>query len=76
LALFTAFVCGASIIMDQLEPFSVQCPHCWQPIDINVDASAASQTYVEDCQVCCRPMVITVTVEDGEVVSVDAAPEY
>ncbi len=61
---------------EQLEPVSIQCPHCWEMIDIAVDASVSSQTYVEDCQVCCRPMVIRITVEDGEVVDVEAVSEY
>jgi hypothetical protein len=31
-----------------------------------VDLSAGSQSYVEDCQVCCQPMTVGVSVgEDG-----------
>ena len=49
------------------------CPFCGEPNDIDVDFSAGSrQSYVEDCQVCCRPNLLrirfgadgTVTVED------------
>lgn len=42
----------------------VQCPYCGEWIEISVDASAGAQRYVEDCQVCCRPM--EVSVEPGE----------
>ena len=42
------------------------CPFCAEPITLVVDFSAGSQTYIEDCQVCCRPMEISVSVEaDG-----------
>ena len=45
------------------------CDSCGQEIVIPVDPSAgASQEYVEDCPVCCRPNVIHVEIgEDGEV---------
>ena len=42
------------------------CPFCAEPISIVVDFSAGSQTYVEDCQVCCQPMQVSVGVDaDG-----------
>jgi len=44
---------------------TVTCPYCWQPIEITIDLSAGDQTYVEDCSVCCRPMVISFQT-DGE----------
>lgn len=40
------------------------CAWCGQRCDSEVDASQGrSQTYVEDCQVCCRPNVLHVTVD-------------
>ena len=42
------------------------CPFCAEPITIVVDFSAGSQVYIEDCQVCCQPMEISVRVDaDG-----------
>lgn len=47
----------------QLEA-SYQCAACGELIYTDVDPSAgASQSYVEDCQVCCRPNVLAVTVD-------------
>jgi hypothetical protein len=38
-----------------------QCAGCGEWIETTVDESAGSkQQYVEDCQVCCRPNVLTV----------------
>lgn len=34
------------------------CPYCWQEISFILDLSAGQQTYVEDCEVCCRPISI------------------
>jgi hypothetical protein len=40
------------------------CGYCGQLVETSVDASAgASQSYVEDCTVCCRPNVLRVRVE-------------
>lgn len=49
----------------------VHCPFCGEPITILVDVSAGAQAYIEDCQVCCRPMQITVIAEDGSIERVD-----
>lgn len=40
---------------------SFQCASCGELNETYVDASAGSrQSYVEDCQVCCRPNVLTI----------------
>jgi len=48
------------------DEFAVQCPYCGESIEILVDDSAGQQRYIEDCQVCCRPISITVAVDDGQ----------
>jgi hypothetical protein len=58
-----------------LEPCAVQCPYCWECIEVLVDCSVAEQDYVEDCHVCCRPILLHVSVDpDGEP-TVAAEPE-
>ena len=52
------------------------CPWCGEENVILVDPSGGGrQQYVEDCQVCCRPWQVTVTLPpDGEaVVNVEQA---
>ncbi len=44
------------------------CPHCWEEISVLIDTSVSRQKYVEDCEVCCNPMEITVQCEEGEIV--------
>lgn len=52
----------------------VDCPYCGEQIEIEIDTSVPEQQYIEDCQVCCRPMVIAVRVEaDG--ISLDVRSE-
>lgn len=54
--------------MDMLQPVAVQCPYCWESIEILVDPSVRRQEYIEDCPVCCRPITLRVRVgRDGDV---------
>lgn len=53
----------------------VQCPYCGEEIEVFLDGSVEHQQYVEDCSMCCRPIVLTVIAEDGEVTSVEARGE-
>ncbi len=46
--------------MDLLQDEVVHCPYCGEPVGLQLDLSAGSQEYVEDCAVCCQPMVVTV----------------
>ena len=41
--------------MDLLEK-NIECPYCGEILDVLIDESEAGQSYVEDCQVCCRPI--------------------
>jgi hypothetical protein len=44
-----------------LEELDVECPWCWQRISLSLDCSNGDQSYSEDCAVCCRPMLLQLT---------------
>jgi len=44
----------------------IHCPYCGEPLEIAIDWSVREQEYVEDCQVCCQPMVLRVTLDDTD----------
>jgi transcription elongation factor Elf1 len=48
-----------------------QCPYCWEEISMLLDTSV-SQTYVEDCEVCCNPIELTVKFRDNELIEFSA----
>lgn len=54
---------------------TITCPYCWQPIEIVLDLSVETQRQVEDCSVCCRPIVIAYRTEDGELTELDVEAE-
>ena len=35
---------------------AVQCPYCGERLETRVDLTADEPSYIEDCQVCCRPI--------------------
>lgn len=56
----------------------VSCPYCGEIVSITFDpAGGARQEYVEDCQVCCRPwqMVVSVAPDGTAEVTVTAADD-
>ena len=53
------------------------CAFCGEENDVFVDPGGGHrQTFTEDCTVCCRPNLITLTIdEDGEV-EIEVSQEY
>ncbi len=51
---------------------TVQCPYCFELVEVLLDLSVESQSYVEDCHVCCHPMTIAYSAPGGELDYVDA----
>jgi hypothetical protein len=65
-------VCLPVLTKAMQEEHFFQCPYCWQEISMVLDLSVERQTYVEDCEVCCRPIEISYTADEGELVSFEA----
>jgi hypothetical protein len=61
--------------MRMLPVESIQCPYCGESIDIVIDDSVEHQQYVEDCQVCCRPIDITVRIGSAGAITVRCRAE-
>ena len=54
--------------MNTLEEKKIQCPYCGETITVLIDASVPHQHYIEDCQVCCRPINLDVSLQhDGKI---------
>ncbi len=58
--------------MDEQEQF-FKCPYCFEKISMLLDGSLDGvQSYIEDCEVCCRPIQITYEASEGEILSFEA----
>lgn len=61
--------------MNVIETATIQCPYCWEMIDITVDCSVPSQEYVEDCEVCCQPIVLLINTNNDDAPSITVKRE-
>lgn len=54
--------------MQEIEQF-FQCPHCLEDISMILDPSNdGTQSYIEDCEVCCKPIHLSFEALDGEII--------
>jgi transcription elongation factor Elf1 len=49
-----------------------QCPYCWEQISMLTDTSQNQQKYIEDCEICCNPIQVSIITENLEIVSFQA----
>ncbi len=46
-----------------------QCPYCWERVSVLIDETIVEQSYIEDCEVCCRPIEFKIGRDnDGHVI--------
>lgn len=55
-----------------MEEYYFNCPYCWESISMLLDKSVSKQVYVEDCEVCCNPIQITVSFENLNLIEFNA----
>ena len=48
------------------------CPYCWEQISMVLDTSVTTQTYVEDCEVCCHPIEVHYVTEGDAILDFEA----
>lgn len=54
----------------------IACPYCGEIVELAIDPGGGTvQRYVEDCEVCCRPMQLTVSWDEQGVAHADAVTD-
>lgn len=48
------------------------CPYCWENISMLIDNSISKQSYIEDCEVCCNPIQISLQFNNLELTDFQA----
>ena len=61
--------------MDPLDAAHITCPYCGESLEIVIDTSVRHQEYIEDCQVCCKPITRRVRLNEEGELSIDAQSE-
>jgi hypothetical protein len=54
-------------------PANVHCPYCGQQFELVMDTGSATQRFITDCEICCRPFEVFAECEPGEVLSVETS---
>jgi transcription elongation factor Elf1 len=61
-----SFLAGATPL--QFER-TITCPYCGESFICVIDASAGNQSYYEDCEICCRPILFHTEIDsDGDLI--------
>ena len=47
--------------MNLLQEEKINCPYCGEAIDVLIEAEDMEQQYIEDCQVCCKPITFVIS---------------
>ena len=55
----------SEIVVLRQEEVGVGCPYCGELIEILVDLSVGEQQYIEDCSVCCAPILMSVQADEA-----------
>jgi len=59
--------------VDVIREHGFDCPYCGEPITMLLDLSEnGEQDYIEDCEVCCRPIRVRLEATDRLLVAFSA----
>lgn len=61
--------------MPMLPTKTIDCPYCGESIELVIDDSVDGQDYIEDCSVCCRPINVSVSVDESAEVHVTCSTD-
>lgn len=61
--------------MELLQEQMVSCPYCGETLEVLLDAQDAGDEYIEDCQVCCKPIIFNVYLDSCGDLSVSVRDE-
>jgi len=52
------------------------CPSCGETNFFQLDVSEGDfQRWITDCEVCCRPIIVSIELADGRIITIDARSE-
>jgi hypothetical protein len=63
------------MLMNYIQDLAIQCPYCGEQITVVADGSNAGQSYIEDCEVCCRPITLKLSISETGEFSIEARDE-
>lgn len=62
-------------LVHELNESEVSCPYCGEQLHVLIDSQEAGQQYIEDCQVCCSPIVFNIFYDETGALAVSVYSE-
>jgi hypothetical protein len=56
--------------MNTIDTAYIDCPYCGEQIELLIDCSINVQEYIEDCEICCKPINLRVDIDGNGNISV------
>ena len=53
---------------------TIDCPHCGEPVVVELELDGGDQEAIHDCSVCCRPIRLVWSVRDGRLDGFTSTP--
>lgn len=53
---------------------SIDCPHCGEPVVVELELDGGDQELIQDCSVCCCPIRLAWRAEGGSLAGLDVSP--
>ncbi len=57
--------------MNTIDTAYIDCPYCGEQIELLIDCSINVQEYIEDCEICCKPINLRVDIDGNGNISVN-----
>jgi len=55
--------------MNPEEPVTISCPYCGESQTKVIDLADMAGKYIEDCEVCCQPMVLALSMHENRLIA-------
>lgn len=62
-------------MLHPLEECRIQCPYCGEMFTTLIDCSVSEQSYIEDCEICCRPINFQIVLNEAAELQVITSDE-
>jgi len=63
----------AGFVVNTEMNITVSCPYCGQTFELLIEPGLGAQDLITDCEVCCRPLRVSVTGDPDEPASSEPA---
>ena len=57
------------------DALSIDCPHCGETFSLAFDESEGSADFIVDCEICCRPIKVSIRVSNGDIDGVEVSAD-